>query len=83
MSGDEEYETLGKMFFILSKSEDETLLKPWELEEQDVSAGWVYFGSLTDSAGGITLITFQEQVRKIVKRTIKSLELRIKCHLSE
>ena len=71
MSGDEEYETLGKMLFVLSKSEDETLPKPWELEDQDVSAGWAYFASLTDSAGGISLDTFQAQVRKIVKRAIK------------
>ena len=71
MSGDAEFETCGVMLFMLSKLEEETLPDPEDAEPQDVSAGWAYFASLTDSAGGITLDTFQAQVRKIVKRVIK------------
>jgi hypothetical protein len=71
LDGDDEYESIGKMLFILSISEDAPLPNPGYLEAKDVSAGWEYFASLTDSEGGIKLDTFEAQVRKIVKRAIK------------
>jgi hypothetical protein len=71
LDGDDEYESIGKMLFYLTISEDDALPYAGYLEAKDVSAGWKYFASLTNSDGGITLDTFEAQVRKIVKRVIK------------
>ena len=74
MSKDDEFK-LGGILFMLSQGDDEPLQMPWQVSESDAAAGWSYFASLTDSSGGVNLETFQNQVKKIVKKVIKATGL--------
>jgi translation elongation factor EF-1beta len=66
---------VGRMLFLLSKGDDEPLPRPWELSNEDMKAGWEYFVSIADTSGGISLETFQSEIKKIVKKVVKETGL--------
>jgi hypothetical protein len=67
-----EEEEVGLMFYLLSKDLQQPLFDGGaELGPEQSAAGWKYFGTLSDSSGGMNLTQFQGQMQKVFARFIQ------------